>query len=297
MCGEHLRPCVVIAGLLGSSPHVRGALLRVRAERQSTGIIPACAGSTMATVILLMNWRDHPRMCGEHYMSLRSDRIGAGSSPHVRGAPASNPLAVVASGIIPACAGSTAYFSRYSSRSRDHPRMCGEHFDAISALQRTAGSSPHVRGALHDTMHDLAETGIIPACAGSTSRFRGSLRRAWDHPRMCGEHGTCVHERFEHLGSSPHVRGARFILRLPADCLGIIPACAGSTLPDASGMTGRGDHPRMCGEHPMQELVNERAPGSSPHVRGAPCGSDSCHPQAGIIPACAGSTLHSQAPC
>ena len=107
---------------------------------------------------------------------------------------------------------------------------------------------------------------------------------------MCGEHGTCVHERFEHLGSSPHVRGARFILRLPADCLGIIPACAGSTLPDASGMTGRGDHPRMCGEHPMQELVNERAPGSSPHVRGAPCGSDSCHPQAGIIPACAGST-------
>ena len=66
---------------------------------------------------------------------------------------------------------------------------------------------------------------------------------------MCGEHLAEAIAAILKQGSSPHVRGARFILRLPADCLGIIPACAGSTLPDASGMTGRGDHPRMCGEH------------------------------------------------
>ena len=30
-------------------------------------------------------------------------------------------------GIIPACAGSTAYLCKKLSRSRDHPRMRGEH--------------------------------------------------------------------------------------------------------------------------------------------------------------------------
>ena len=46
VCGEHTASTQVLRRSLGSSPRMRGTLLRVRAERQSTGIIPAYAGNT-----------------------------------------------------------------------------------------------------------------------------------------------------------------------------------------------------------------------------------------------------------
>ena len=136
-------------------------------------------------------------------------------------------------GIIPACAGSTAVL--------------------YNAAAETLGSSPHVRGAL--------------------SSGRRPSTPARDHPRMCGEHrqgplhllpalgiipacAGSTRERFkaenDRKGSSPHVRGA-------LEAVG----------PDAELI---GDHPRMCGEHPAVTASEVPAGGSSPHVRGAPCG-------------------------
>ena len=73
-----------------------------------------------------------------------------GSSPHVRGA-----LRILTGirelhGIIPTCAGSTVMLLYICSRQRDHPRMCGEHLMKNLSLILDVGSSPHVRGALHD---------------------------------------------------------------------------------------------------------------------------------------------------
>ena len=51
----------------------------------------------------------------------------AGSSPHVRGAHICSAFIGVKSGIIPACAGSTACRERRIAWAWDHPRMCGEH--------------------------------------------------------------------------------------------------------------------------------------------------------------------------
>ena len=51
----------------------------------------------------------------------------SGSSPHVRGAHLLRDRQVMGHGIIPACAGSTGHNAGYALRSRDHPRMCGEH--------------------------------------------------------------------------------------------------------------------------------------------------------------------------
>ena len=51
--------------------------------------------------------------------------------------------------------------------------------------------------------------------------------------------------------------------------LGIIPACAGSTLISRPKRSLTWDHPRMCGEHTFQPAVNVMQGGSSPHVRGA----------------------------
>ena len=128
MCGEHLS--VVVLDVL------------------APGIIPACAGSTTRDGSRSGHRRDHPRMCGEHCLSLWLD--------------------VLAPGIIPACAGSTATRAIRCACTRDHPRMCGEHPRTPLMMPKTAGSSPHVRGALDNPVADSANEGIIPACAGST---------------------------------------------------------------------------------------------------------------------------------
>ena len=107
---------------------------------------------------------------------------------------------------------------------------------------------------------------------------------------MCGEHSDSSGFHSTLPGSSPHVRGARSAL-LVAPCVpGIIPACAGSTK-GAFGIQGRHwDHPRMCGEHALNEMKIPREVGSSPHVRGALIQGIVLHCPLGIIPACAGST-------
>ena len=87
MCGEHFIISARGLGKTGSSPHVRGALVPVRADDDVRGIIPACAGSTRLVFPSRQASWDHPRMCGEHRIN----------DEHSRRLP----------GIIPACAGST----------------------------------------------------------------------------------------------------------------------------------------------------------------------------------------------
>ena len=154
-----------------------------------------------------------------------------------------------------------------------------------------AGSSPHARGAPHDSRHLVGRDGIIPACAGSTAAELIGEPWNWDHPRMRGEHPPSSESTSAMWGSSPHARGAPSYT--PADGIeqGIIPACAGSTPLTTRLLLARGDHPRMRGEHLPPPKHTAHDVGSSPHARGA-------HPvdlravrEVGIIPACAGSTL------
>ena len=76
-----------------------------------------------------------------------------------------------------------------------------------------------------------------------------------DHPRGCGEHVWCLLWLLRALGSSPRIRGARSGDRGQSSSSGIIPADAGSTMVDASSAANFEDHPRGCGEHPAQVLV------------------------------------------
>ena len=86
MCGEHFIISARGLGKTGSSPHVRGAQFRGEFVDHLVGIIPACAGSTLARNAMRPIRRDHPRMCGEHEMPMRQNLLHRGSSPHVRGA-------------------------------------------------------------------------------------------------------------------------------------------------------------------------------------------------------------------
>ena len=173
-------------------------------------------------------------------------------------------------GIIPACAGSTPQMTHSISITWDHPRMCGEHIVKHVRPCSKRGSSPHVRGARIPSQRQGRLSGIIPACAGSTTGSPGRAHSRRDHPRMCGEHtkelaiGECT------VGSSPHVRGARH---------------------SSHGYARfNRDHPRMCGEHQCMFPGQVPRRGSSPHVRGALQLRGSRTDARGIIPACAGST-------
>ena len=210
MCGEHYVHRPQLDWDVGSSPHVRGARCFATVFLDGFGIIPACAGSTCPSRPSAATAGDHPRMCGEHRICCQSCKISTGSSPHVRGALVQDFLQGLSTGIIPACAGSTVSWRIRRPPCRDHPRMCGEHNRGSSFGQSHKGSSPHVRGARQACDDALQESGIIPACAGSTTVGKTKLLFIWDHPRMCGEHQTNLSNQQTMQGSSPHVRGAHF---------------------------------------------------------------------------------------
>ena len=169
MCGEHRSGFNALFFLTGSSPHVRGARKDSPLRRCHSGIIPACAGSTLTLAVSRSRARDHPRMCGEHETQARASRDQQGSSPHVRGAPYRRFRSHADTGIIPACAGSTPVVEIQCVGNRDHPRMCGEHAAWAAVGHNAEGSSPHVRGARHNICRTRLTVGIIPACAGSTA--------------------------------------------------------------------------------------------------------------------------------
>ena len=91
-------------------------------------------------------------------------------------------------------------------------------------------------------------------------------------------------------GSSPRVRGKRWILRASCTTLGLIPACAGKTHVGGARGGGFGAHPRVCGENSQTSSCTSWYSGSSPRVRGKlPTPSLPVSPRR-LIPACAGKT-------
>ena len=72
--------------------------------------------------------------------------------------------------------------------------------------------------------------------------------------------------------------------------VGIIPAHAGNTDHGHIVAGVNRDHPRACGEHPVDHMVEEYAGGSSPRMRGTRFCFLVCPFFVGIIPAHAGNT-------
>ena len=156
---------------------------------------------------------------------------------------------------------------------RDHPRVCGEQCCSLSGSANGSGSSPRVRGA---AMIKIEETETYG-----------------DHPRVCGEQTIRKSAIKSQTGSSPRVRGAEGADVAEVLARGIIPACAGSSTFESNRVATLRDHPRVCGEQAVRMHAYRCLKGSSPRVRGAVCGCVHTAPVDGIIPACAGSSLHS----
>ena len=168
---------------------MRGTRLPCKLNDCDRGIIPAHAGNTQTG-----------QPCTNVYL---------GSSPRMRGTRYLRAVNRRIDGIIPAHAGNTSPAATPTTRSRDHPRACGEHtLSAVSALV-LAGSSPRMRGTRSAVSRSSWQAGIIPAHAGNTKDEVLADCIVRDHPRACGEHFVVA----ELLGHES----------------GIIPAQAGNT--------------------------------------------------------------------
>ena len=198
----------------GSSPRVRGLLVRQLLAHIELRIIPARAGFTGGA-----GW------CA---------RCHAGSSPRVRGLPHRGQPPCQEERIIPARAGFTPANAATLAVATDHPRACGVYdrnprkstqnhgsSPRVRGLQPpreylslAGGSSPRVRGLPHHEAKRQDDVRIIPARAGFTRVSGDDPGQAQDHPRACGVYRTAIREELRREGSSPRVRGLRRCERL-----------------------------------------------------------------------------------
>ena len=208
----------------------------------------------------------------------------------MRGTPSPPGRRVSGLGIIPAYAGNTPQAETSSARSRDHPRVCGEHCRGVPADLLGRGSSPRMRGTRIVSVSRPDKPGIIPAYAGNTVRLMRDRPNGRDHPRVCGEHRLPHRHPGPSRGSSPRMRGTPVSVAQMVFLIGIIPAYAGNTPPRTRTRNSARDHPRVCGEHSHDHSEAVRYEGSSPRMRGTLHRDDDGEFGYGIIPAYAGNT-------
>ena len=174
---------------MGSSPRVRGRLLRVG-------------------VAAPVRWA-HPRGCGADVTGFRAPLMWFGSSPRVRGRLLRQ------------------WFT--SCTVGAHPRGCGADPIAGPIITSGAGSSPRVRGRQEFVLAAARAAGLIPAGAGQTAVPRHHHGSDGAHPRGCGADRRLTASWTRGLGSSPRVRGRRGSGGGHRRRPGLIPAGAGQT--------------------------------------------------------------------
>ena len=86
-CGAHKQIEATGDPELGSSPRMRGSLMKQAVERRLLGITPAHAGLTGRSTALIPAAKDHPRACGAHLNVSPIMPTFVGSSPRMRGSP------------------------------------------------------------------------------------------------------------------------------------------------------------------------------------------------------------------
>ena len=228
-CGEN--PTSVSPRVLsnGSSPRVRGKLVRAVNAVHTSGLIPARAGKTSRSSPRRPGGRAHPRACGENLPRPMVPVWMAGSSPRVRGKLRLPGIRAHGVRLIPARAGKTTPYGLRVTMITAHPRACGENRSPPGGGASCAGSSPRVRGKPKLRNMSTQTLGLIPARAGKTCANSATNTPTWAHPRACGENVWNVLEPIRNAGSSPRVRGKPRRPRRVGDPGGLIPARAGKT--------------------------------------------------------------------
>ena len=154
----------------------------------------------------------------------------------------------ISDGITPAYAGKSVHLQRNRTRLRDHPRVCGEKPARSRARRRNWGSPPRMRGKDREDVRNARVLRITPAYAGKRDLRTGKGINHEDHPRVCGEKLLLFLFHVVNQGSPPRMRGKGFACGRCPVLEGITPAYAGKSSTCCRWRSGKGDHPRVCGE-------------------------------------------------
>ena len=145
-CGEKPTNLNADTAAKGSPPRVRGKGGVYHACLPHHGITPARAGKSADFEDYPVVARDHPRACGEKSIKEKLCITVKGSPPRVRGKGGPAWSHRGRGRITPARAGKRCSELLLVSRSRDHPRACGEKSTGLTKSPSSRGSPPRVRG-------------------------------------------------------------------------------------------------------------------------------------------------------
>ena len=174
MCGNYDAQEVRETKETGSPPRVRELRDDIFERGLLVGITPACAGITFHIFGIVVNFKDHPRVCGNYTNIFFSPFSFLGSPPRVRELPVVTGYRPFGNRITPACAGITDKSFRSYAVSQDHPRVCGNYGRGIAFRQLRQGSPPRVRELLDSKSENTGAIRITPACAGITYKEKRS---------------------------------------------------------------------------------------------------------------------------
>ena len=214
---------------LGSPPRVRGKDSHYQATQSKPGITPACAGKSFPSVSCLLEYRDHPRVCGEKSAVSGCCAATSGSPPRVRGKAGLVQIVGRLRRITPACAGKSTCMAQSLKPREHHPRVCGEKVGPVGCVSGWLGSPPRMRGKVSQPHYSTGRGGITPAYAGKSPLRAVFWCRHRDHPRVCGEKSLAFWHFWRCTGSPPRMRGKEDTGAPGKNWPGITPAYAGKS--------------------------------------------------------------------
>ena len=150
-------------------------------------ITPAYAGKSLPCFAGFIQPQDHPRLCGEKFLTFVKIVASAGSPPPMRGKVLLSKSPLSLRGITPAYAGKRP----------------------LSYINKTQvqGSPPPMRGKGRQSVSHALDSGITPAYAGKRENGSSGEPRKQDHPRLCGEKVCRKNWIVNGIGSPPPMRG------------------------------------------------------------------------------------------
>ena len=192
---------------VGSSPLTRGTPYPRSFPIIAGRFIPAYAGNSGLRPAFLKSPTVHPRLRGELSFWFSYSSRPHGSSPLTRGTRIFKRNGRSTQRFIPAYAGNSRSFGRYSDFRSVHPRLRGELCFLICFSVGQRGSSPLTRGTPACKRSITLVKRFIPAYAGNSYSARQQNASDSVHPRLRGELG-CSGGALSLLdGSSPLTRG------------------------------------------------------------------------------------------
>ena len=126
---------------------------------------------------------------------------------------------------------------------------------------------------------------------GKAIRRDGCIGLRRDHPRVCGEKYQLGVVKPLHEGSPPRMRGKAYKGADQTTRRGITPAYAGKRRNPRKLPHPERDHPRVCGEKLVYNVLYYACKGSPPRMRGKGRNFSSCVRPDRITPAYAGKSI------